>query len=206
MMKFKKPMPSAPPDLSPEEIDDFIGDVRLPLLRTTRDEISRQLAKLFEQIGHLTDPDWVANAQEVAIAELLTGGHAPAPDAEMPAAALHHALIVQKRNLDAAIHRAERHAARSAERRQAQIVLQHQTEIAALEKRRVTLALELQSVNRARERLREKIVAAGGLALLPTDSVDLLSIGYRDDPVDWAVARVISDKIMTKAEVNDAKR
>src|SRR4051794_12231054 len=76
--------------------------------------------------------------------------------------------------------------------------------IAAIEKTRVLLAMELQKTNRAREHLREKIAAAGGAGYLTTDSVDLLGLGG-DDEVRWAVDRLITDGIATRAEIEKAR-
>src|SRR3954451_24676390 len=80
---------------------------------------------------------------------------------------------------------------------------QHFAEIAAIEKTRVLLAMELQKTNRAREHLREKIAAAGGAGYLTTDSGDLLGLGG-DDEVRWAVDRLITDGIATRAEIEKA--
>jgi hypothetical protein len=81
----------------------------------------------------------------------------------------------------------------------------HFPEIAELEKRRVLVALELQRVNRAREKLRDKIAALGGSGFLPTDSVDLLGLGDRDEEVKWACERLIDDGIASRGEIAKAR-
>lgn len=78
-------------------------------------------------------------------------------------------------------------------------------QIAEIEKRRVTLALELQRVNRHRERLRERITAAGWSGFLATDGRDLLGAGDVHDEVEWAAARLVTDGILTRAEVEDIR-
>jgi hypothetical protein len=74
-------------------------------------------------------------------------------------------------------------------------------EIAAIEKRRVLLAIELQSINRKRETLREKIAAAGGAGCLMTDGADLLGLGDRQDEVAWGIDLLIADGAATAAEI-----
>jgi hypothetical protein len=77
-------------------------------------------------------------------------------------------------------------------------------EIAAMERRRVQLALDLQRLNRARESLREEIMAAGGAGYFPTDGAALLELGDRgDDEVHWAVARLAADGVASKQELED---
>lgn len=82
---------------------------------------------------------------------------------------------------------------------------QYFPEIAALEKRRILLALELQRVNRQREQLRGSLRAAGGGPFLPLDDADLLGLGDREEEVRWATARALEDRILTKGEVEKAK-
>jgi hypothetical protein len=90
--------------------------------------------------------------------------------------------------------------------RAAEIWASHFAEIAEMEKKRVFLALELQRVNRSRERLREKINnEARGPGFLATDGVDLLGLGDVHDEIQWAVNRLVADKITTKAEIEKAR-
>jgi hypothetical protein len=91
------------------------------------------------------------------------------------------------------------------ETRAEQISASFFSEVAALEKQRVMLAIELQKVNRQRETLREKIAVAGGGPFLMTDGADLLGIGDRIDEVSWAVDRVVADGAVTAAEIERAK-
>jgi hypothetical protein len=86
------------------------------------------------------------------------------------------------------------------------VFAQHFTEIAELETSRVMCALALQRIDRARETLRERLrkAGAGGLPL-PTDGVELLGLGDREDDVRWAVQRVIADGIATPREIAEAQ-
>jgi hypothetical protein len=94
----------------------------------------------------------------------------------------------------------ERH--RQLTERAAAIWAERFPDIAHLERRRVRLAIELQRLNRDRERLRDQITAAGGAGFLATDGVELLGLGDRsDDEVSWAVQRVLADGIATPAEI-----
>jgi hypothetical protein len=86
-----------------------------------------------------------------------------------------------------------------------QIWESYSSEIAAIEKRRVMLVFELQRVNRARERLREKITAAGGAGFLSTDGVEFMGFGDEYAEIDWAAKRLIADGIATKAEIEKAR-
>ena len=60
-------------------------------------------------------------------------------------------------------------------------------------------------MNRAREHLRERIIAAGGAGFLSTDSVNLLGLGDGGDEVLWAAERLISDQIVSRAEIERAR-
>jgi hypothetical protein len=81
----------------------------------------------------------------------------------------------------------------------------HFAEIAEMEKKRVFLALELQRLNRARPRLRDKIAKeARGPGFLSTDGVDLLGLGDVHDEIQWAANRLVADHIVTKAEIEKA--
>ena len=81
----------------------------------------------------------------------------------------------------------------------------HFSEIAAIEKRRVMVAFELQRINRARTVLREKVAkAAGGPGYLSTDGVDLLGLGD-DAETNWAAKRLVADGICSVAEIEKAR-
>jgi hypothetical protein len=82
----------------------------------------------------------------------------------------------------------------------------HFSEIAEMEKKRVFLALELQRLNRARPRLRDKIAKeARGPGFLSTDGVDLLGFGDVHDEIQWAANRLIADGIATRVEIEKAR-
>jgi hypothetical protein len=89
--------------------------------------------------------------------------------------------------------------------RRAQIWESYSSETAAIEKRRVLLVLELQRTNRAREKLREKITAAGGAGLLSTDGVEFMGFGDEYAEIGWAAKRLIADGIATPAEIERAR-
>jgi hypothetical protein len=78
----------------------------------------------------------------------------------------------------------------------------HSAEIAALEKRRVMCALELESINRARETLRQKIGNAGGVGFLSTDGVEIV----QHDDIRWSCDRLVADGIATRAELDKASK
>jgi hypothetical protein len=98
------------------------------------------------------------------------------------------------------IGRSEHH--RLVTERAAEIWAARFSDIAHLERRRVRLAIELQRLNRDRERLRDQITAAGGAGFLATDGVELLGLGDREDSeVPWAIQRLLADGIATPAEI-----
>jgi hypothetical protein len=78
-------------------------------------------------------------------------------------------------------------------------------QIAEVEKRRVMLALELQRANRQREDLRQKITRAGWSGFFNTDGRDLLGPGDVHDEVEWAATRLVTDGILTRAEIEDIR-
>jgi hypothetical protein len=94
---------------------------------------------------------------------------------------------------------------RLATERATEIWAAHFDQIAQVEKRRVMLALELQRANRDRERLREKIIKAGGAGYLSTDGVDLLGLGDIEENVKWVCERLIADGIVSRAEIEKAR-
>jgi hypothetical protein len=200
--------PSVPvTDMTAEQFEDFITDIRIPALHAERDVISAQLADLFQSIGHLVDPEWSVSKDVDDVHQLLTGGIAPSPTYDMPAAALHYALQVRRRNIDRALHQAQAYQSNCIARRQAAVVDKYRPEIDKLERERVTTARVLQAINRRREELREKISeAGGGRVVFSTDSVDLLELPRAGDPVDWATRRALADKILTQSEAAKAAR
>jgi hypothetical protein len=67
------------------------------------------------------------------------------------------------------------------------------------------LVFELQRVNRAREKLREKITAAGGAGFLSTDGVEFMGFGDEYAEIQWAANRLIADGIATASEIKKAR-
>jgi hypothetical protein len=212
MMKIPRrstsPASSVPvTDMTAEQFEDFVNDVRVPALHAERDAISAQLADLFQTIGHLVDPDWSVSKDVDDIHQLLTGGLVPTPPYDMPAAALHHALQVRRRNIDRALQQAQTYQSNCIARRHAKVVQQYQAKIDTIERDRVTTAIALQAINRRREELREKISeAGGGQVVMTTDSVELLDLPSAGDPVDWATRRAIADGLLTEGEAKNAAR
>jgi hypothetical protein len=113
-------------------------------------------------------------------------------------------LLAEKEVVDNAIVRGNQRVGDLLLQRAAFVFAQHASEIAALDKRRVLLATELQAVNRMREVLRERLQSLGcGGMLFPTDrnADDLLGTGFIDDAVAWAQQRAIADGILTRGEI-----
>ncbi|UFX41714.1 hypothetical protein HAP47_0020600 [Bradyrhizobium sp. 41S5] len=78
-------------------------------------------------------------------------------------------------------------------------------EVAELERRRLMTVLQLQRINREREGLREKILAAGGTPYLPTDGVEFLGIGDIQDQTWECCERAISNGVVSRAEIEKAR-
>ncbi len=115
------------------------------------------------------------------------------------------ALHAERDTIDQALKIGGSRAHQKEVERATEIWAAHFDQIAAIERRRVTLALQLQRLTAKRERLRETIMKAGGAGYLSTDSVDLLGLGEVEEEVAWAVERVIADKICTRAEIERTK-
>jgi hypothetical protein len=183
------------------------GEDEIAVLARRVDELDARDAAITRQILHLekTTSSKIDRSGDVAAAEALLGGetfdarHSREPMTEL--AALHAEREVVRRALK--IGRDRLH--RLKEARAEEIWASYFNEIAAIEKKRVLLAIELQNVNRKRETLREKIIAAGGTGYLTTDGAELLGLGDRIDEVAWGVDRLIADGIATAAEVKQAK-
>jgi hypothetical protein len=101
-----------------------------------------------------------------------------------------------------AIGRSEQH--RLSAKRATEVWASFWGEIAALEMRRVTLALQLQSVDRQREALRDRIAKAGGAGFLSTDGPELLGLGGSRDEIQWCVDRLVADGVATRRELEKA--
>lgn len=114
------------------------------------------------------------------------------------------ALRAELNLFDAAlkIGRSQQH--RLAAERATEIWTSFWAEIAAIELRRVTLALQLQSVDRQREQLRDRIAKAGGAGFLVTDGPELLGLGGSRDDVQWCVDRLVADGVATRRELEKA--
>jgi hypothetical protein len=89
--------------------------------------------------------------------------------------------------------------------RSAEIWAAHFSEIAEIEKRRVMLVFELQRINRAREKLRERINKAGGAGYLTTDGPEFFGFGDVHDEVMWAANRLVADGVATRGEIEKAR-
>jgi hypothetical protein len=140
----------------------------------------------------------------VSRAEALLGGESFVASRDNTLSQL-EAIFAERKVIADALRIGRSNYHRLATERAGEIWAAHFAEIAEIEKQRVFLALELQKINRSRERLREKIVKAGGAGFLSTDSVDLLGLGDREEEVHWASERVIADGICTRAEIERAK-
>jgi hypothetical protein len=188
--------------LSPVDSADVLAvlDNRLRELDARRSVITETIIGLEKTAGAAARSDAATAVQ----AEALLSGIQFIASREKPLselAALHAERDLIDRAL--AIGRSRKH--RLETERSAEIWAAHFPEIAEIEKRRVMLALELQQCNRARERLREKIVAKGGAGFLSTDGPELLGLGDRDEEVRWAAERLIADRIASSAEIERAR-
>jgi hypothetical protein len=135
---------------------------------------------------------------------LLTDGAQFVASREKPLSQL-AALYAEIAAIDSALKIGESRIHILATARAAQIWESYSSETAAIEKRRVMLVFELQRVNRAREKLREKITAVGGAGFLSTDGVEFMGFGDEYAEIGWAAKRLIADGIATKAEIEKAR-
>jgi hypothetical protein len=149
-----------------------------------------------------TTAEHVASSDRAA-AEAMVAGAAFVPQRERPMSPL-EAIMAEKKTLEHAIKIASARQSVLTTERAERIWAAHFSEIAAIEKRRVMVAFELQSINRAREALREKITKAGGGGYFPSDGVELLGLGG-DAEINWAAKRLVADGIATDAEIEKAK-
>ncbi|MFB9262276.1 hypothetical protein ACFFWD_03690 [Bradyrhizobium erythrophlei] len=78
-------------------------------------------------------------------------------------------------------------------------------DVAEIERRRIMMVLELQRINREREQLRENIRSAGGGGSLPTDGIELLGIGDRQDEIWECCERAIARGVVSRAEIEKAR-
>jgi hypothetical protein len=202
MAKSKTPVLD-PAQMSPEQLDEHIADIRLPQLLRERAELTRRLADLFASIGYECDWNWAPNDAANEVALLLTGHPAPAEQA-MPAAALHAHLIRRQQALDKAIAAAQRAAARVAERRLDARIEAHRPQINALARERCLLALELQRANRRLFEMEARLGVDPRFGL-PSSGAALLGAGLPGDEVAvltdaLLVAGIISRKDLVGAQ------
>ena len=188
--------------LAPVDGEDVLAvlDHRLRELDARREIITKQIITLEKTSSERTE-----GSVDVAQAEALLQGAEFVLSRERPITALAR-LHAERQVIDRALAIGRSRQHRLATERAGDIWASHFAEIAEIEKRRVTLALQLQRANRDREQLREKIAKAGGAGFLSTDGVELLGLGdRRDDEIDWACERIIADGIATRAEIEKAK-
>jgi hypothetical protein len=166
----------------------------------TRD---RELLKIQIAQEKTHSPAAFAAAVDKAQAMALLAGEPFAATREKPVSPL-EATLAERKAIAAAVKIAsDRYDVLSTERSD-RIWASFSTESAAIEKRRVMAAFELQRINRAREKLREKIQLAGGAGYFASDGPDLGGLGG-DPEVDWAAKRLVDDGIATKAEIERAR-
>ena len=145
-----------------------------------------------------------AASSDKAAAEAMIAGAPFVATRERPVSPL-DAIMGEKKTLADAIKIAGASLSILVTERTERIWAAHFSEIAAIEKRRVMVVFELQSINRARGVLREKVAkAAGGPGYLSTDGVELLGLGD-DAETNWAAKRLIADGIATESEIEKAK-
>jgi hypothetical protein len=141
---------------------------------------------------------------DLAQAEAMLSGAPFVASREKPLSQL-AALYAERDALDRALKIGGSRIQILATERAAQIWESYLPEIAAIEKRRVLLVFELQRINRAREKLREKITKAGGAGFLSTDGVEFLGFGDEYAEIQWAANRLIADGIATRGEIEKAR-
>jgi hypothetical protein len=200
MTKSKKP--ADPANMSPEELDEFLADIRLPQLRRDRAELTRRLAEMFASIGYAIDWDWQPNNEANEVAIILTGRAAPA-EQSMPAPALHAALQRRRDAIDKAIHVAQRAAQRAADRRIEQRIAANLPEIHAVARERALLAVRLQRANRALFEMEQDIGIDPRFGL-PSSGFDLLGVPAPGDEVDVLVDALVGAGILSRKDVLNA--
>lgn len=174
--------------------------LRLRELQSRRDVITKQIINL----EATTAVSRVEVGADVAQAEALLNGEQFVASRDKPMSQL-TALHAERDVIDRALKLGGSRAHQLEIERATEVWADHFDQIAAIERKRVMLALELQRVNRDRERLREKITAAGGAGYLSTNSAELLGLGELEE-VRWAVERVVADGICTLSEIDKVAR
>jgi hypothetical protein len=189
-------------------ISPVTGDSVVDVLSKRLSELDIRDAQLLEQIlalekvgAHKND----APAAELSrAARLLQGEEQFDPSYRPPLSPL-AALYAERELIRKALLIGRSRLSEEMFRRGTEIWTSHFDEIAALEKRRVFLAIELQHVDLERERLREKLQQAGAPGHLPTDGIVLLDIPRSDDEVQRAGERLITQKVATRREIEKAR-
>jgi hypothetical protein len=176
-------------------------DRRMRELNARRDAITKEIIRVESSTGgRASDGGSVIKSQAEA---MIDGGTYQIPPAYQRSVL--EKLLTERKTIDVALKIGGSRLTELMFERAAEVFAEHFSEIAALEKERVLLALKLQHVNRARETLREKVRGAGGSPHLPTDSVDLLGLGDTHDETRWAMNRIVDDGIMTRLEIADMR-
>jgi hypothetical protein len=175
-------------------------DRRLVELQERRNVLTKQIIGL-EKTAGAGPPGANVEAEQ---AQALLEGKKFVMSRDKPVSAL-AALYAERSVIDLALKIGNSQKHRLATERATEIWSKHFPEIAKIELRRVQLALELQRVNAEREKLREKISAAGGAGVLSTDGAELLGFQGAGDEIDWSAKRLIADGIATPAEIERMK-
>lgn len=190
--------------MSPEERDTFIAEIRLPILRRERDDLTRQLAAMFASIGFAIDWAWTTPENAASVQELLTGAPADT-DRSMPVAARHAWLIRRRDDIDKAIQIAQKAAQRVAWRLQEQRLDELMPELRKLARARTLAALQLQEANRRFFGLLEEVGGSPiGLAMVPSIGAELLGRGDPGDEVADLVEAMRAIGILTYSEAANA--
>jgi hypothetical protein len=202
MIKLKKPVD--PATLSGQELDEYLADVRLPQLLRERADVVRRLGEMFASIKFECDWSWKPDAEADEVNVLLTGSAAPA-EKSMPLPALHAHLHRRQAALDKAIIRAGQAAARVAERRLEQRLVENRPQINALARERCLLAIRLQRVNRQLLALEETLGIDRALGGLPSTGADLLGPGLPGDEVANLTDALLTIGIVSRKDILDAQ-
>ena len=174
-------------------------DRRLSELEARRALITETIVSIEKTVGAGRD----GLRADLEQAEAVLAGEKFVVSREKPVSQL-TALHAEREVIDRALKIGRSRQHRAATERAGEIWAQHFGLIAEIEKKRVWLGLQLQQVNRERERLREKITLAGGAGFLSTDGIDLLGLGDVHDEIRWAAERLIADGICSRREIEKA--
>jgi hypothetical protein len=187
---------------SPSDSDRAIADLasRIRELDARRLVVAETIITVEKTVG----AERLDKGADLAQAEALLEGKKFVASREKPMSQL-AALLAERDVIDRALKIGGSRLHLLTTTRSAGIWAAHFSEIAEIEKRRVMLVFELQRINRAREKLREKINKAGGAGYLSTDGPEFFGFGDVHDKVMWAANRLVSDGIATRAEIDRAR-